>query len=66
MEIGGVDTASTHSPESFKWVVPMVDEIVVAGVLVPNPGVILATKICEFLINLDPKNFRKTIGCLLN
>ncbi|XBH92670.1 hypothetical protein VPH35_083748 [Triticum aestivum] len=58
-------TSNTRSLEPFRGVVPKADKIVVAGLLVPNPGVLLATKICEFLANLDSENSGKTIGCLL-
>ena len=65
VEGDGPDMANMRSLEPFGGVVPMADKIVVAGVLVPNPGVLLATKICEFLANLDSENSGKTIGCLL-
>ena len=65
MEGDGPDMVNTRSLEPFGGVVPMADKIVVAGVLVPNPGVLLATKICEFLANLNSENSGKTIGCLL-
>lgn len=38
VESDGSGTADTRSLEPFGGVVPMADEIVVAGVLVPNPG----------------------------
>ncbi|XBH76094.1 hypothetical protein VPH35_102790 [Triticum aestivum] len=65
VEGDGPVTTNRRSLEPFGGVVPMADKIVVAGVLVPNPGVLLATKICEFLANLDSENSGKTIGCLL-
>ena len=61
VESGGPGTSGRCSLEPFGGVVPMADEIVVAGVLVPNPGVLLATKICEFLANLDSENSGKRL-----
>ncbi|XBJ00001.1 hypothetical protein VPH35_019982 [Triticum aestivum] len=65
VEGDGLVTTNMQPLEPFGGVVPMANKIVVARVLVPNPGVLLATKICEFLANLDSENSGKMIGCLL-
>lgn len=64
-ESGCLDASAMRSLESVRQIFPMGDDIVVAGVLVPNPGVLITTKFCEFLTNLDSTKSRKTSGCLL-
>lgn len=55
--------APTPSPPLLEPSKP--DEIVVAGVLLPNSGVLLAINFFEFLVNLGSENSGKTTGCLL-
>ena len=54
-----------HLPKPIGPMVPVGEDIVVAGVVVPNPEAVFAAKLYDFLIELDPTKYEKTIGCLL-
>ena len=59
------DSSVMHSPKPIGLMVPVGEDIVVAGVVVPNPGALFAAKLCDFLAELDADKSGKTIGCLL-
>lgn len=58
------DSSVMHSPKPSGLMVPVGEDIVVAGVVVPNPGALFAAKLCDFLAELDADKSGKTIGCL--